>query len=505
MSALPKLLVIAILLLGYDAAVAAASKSRKAAAQRPPTATPAGSDQSDESAEATAEQDDDEAAAATSNRKPAKARRDAGPAKAPGFRQVQRVVLQKMKAKDADIRATAFEPLVDHPSVDAAKLLVQQGLVSKHEEVRRAAYETLLSFNGDGSVADFLLGAAEKDLKRAAPREATCASVGAMLASDVPAIEHRALAVLDQAVNQPRGGLLFLVSLADALGGEGDETSLATLVKIAKRPIFDNQFAVRRSVVQAINKVELPAAVDALISILQTVKGEVRGDIVQRLAAVTGEKLGLDPPAWAAWWEKNQATFEFPEGALPPVSRAEALKLTSMYYGMPIYAARLVFVLDTSRSMAGPRIEAAKRELVSAINGLPEGVYFGVLVFNSEVRPWRRQLELASAENRAKAVTFVQAQGLGRSTASYDALEAAFDFDAESIYFLTDGAPHGGKVTDPVEIVDVISRLNFTRRITVNAIGVGVNVGLPGLANPFDDFLRSLSAHNYGEYRRVDR
>lgn len=504
MSPLARLLLIAALLLCDDTASAAASKSRKAAAQRPPAAAPADVGESDELADAPVEQGD-EADASTPKRKSAKARRDTGPAKPPGFRQVQRVVLQKMKAKDADIRATAFEPLVDHPSVDAAKLLVQQGLASKYEEVRRAAYETLLTFNGDEPVADFLLGAAEKDVKRGAPRDTTCASVGAMLASEVPAIEQRALAVLDQAVKQPKGGLLFLVSLADALGGEGDETSLATLVKISKRPIFNQQFAVRRSVVQAINKIELPAAVDALVSILQTVPGEVRGDIVQRLTAVTGEQLGLDPPAWAAWWKENQATFEFPDGPFPAISRAEALKLTSMYYGMPIYAARLVFVLDTSGSMRGPRIEAAKRELVSAINGLPEGVYFGVLAFNSDVRSWRRQLELASPENRAKAVMFVQSQGLGRSTASYDALEAAFDFDTESIYFLTDGAPHGGKVTDTVEIVDVISRLNFTRRVTVNAIGIGVNVGVAGLVNPFDAFLRSLCDRNYGEYRRVDR
>lgn len=502
MSPLARLLLIAALLLWTGAAGAAATKSRKASTERLNAGAKADGGESDESADAPAEQDD-EADASTPKRKSAKARRDAGPAK--GFRQVQRVVLQKMKAKDAEIRATAFEPLMDQPSVDAAKLLVQQGLASKYEEVRRAAYETLLTFNGDEPVADFLLGAAEKDVKRGAPRDTTCASVGAMLASEVPAIEQRALAVLDQAVKQPKGGLLFLVSLADALGGEGDETSLATLVKISKRPIFNQQFAVRRSVVQAINKIELPAAVDALVSILQTVPGEVRGDIVQRLTAVTGEQLGLDPPAWAAWWKENQSTFEFPDGPFAAVSRAEALKLTSMYYGMPIYAARLVFVLDTSGSMRGPRIEAAKRELVSAINGLPEGVYFGVLAFNSDVRSWRRQLELATPENRAKAVMFVQSQGLGRSTASYDALEAAFDFDTESIYFLTDGAPHGGKVTDTVEIVDVISRLNFTRRVTVNAIGIGVNVAVPGLANPFDAFLRSLSDRNYGEYRRVDR
>ena len=54
------------------------------------------------------------------------------------------------------------------------------------------------------------------------------------------------------------------------------------------------------------------------------------------------------------------------------------------------------------------------------------------------------------------------------------ALEAALDFDTETVFFLTDGAPAGGKIVNPVEIVEVISRLNFTRRITINAIGIGV-------------------------------
>jgi hypothetical protein len=152
--------------------------------------------------------------------------------------------------------------------------------------------------------------------------------------------------------------------------------------------------------------------------------------------------------------------------------------------------------------MRGARIEAAKRELINAINALPEGVYFDVLAFDRNVKPWQRKLAIGSAENKKQAANWVLVQGLGGGTASYDALEAALDFDTEAIYFLTDGAPYGGKVVAPVEIVEIISRLNHTRRMTINAIGIGVGQPLP--INPFYMFLTQLAERNYGEYRAVN-
>ena len=91
--------------------------------------------------------------------------------------------------------------------------------------------------------------------------------------------------------------------------------------------------------------------------------------------------------------------------------------------------------------------------------------------------------------------------GLGNATVSYDALEAALQFDVEEIYFLTDGAPHGGRITSPPAIVKMITQTNMYRRMTINSIGIGV--GHPG--NPFDSFLSTLAQHNFGEYQRVDQ
>ena len=107
---------------------------------------------------------------------------------------------------------------------------------------------------------------------------------------------------------------------------------------------------------------------------------------------------------------------------------------------------RLVFVLDTSGSMTGPRMDAAKRELVAAIEALPDYAEFGVVAFNSKVDQWQGKLVPATLAAKKAAARFVAARKAEATTASYDALEAAFRFDAEAIYFLSDGRPKGGKI-----------------------------------------------------------
>ncbi len=95
-----------------------------------------------------------------------------------------------------------------------------------------------------------------------------------------------------------------------------------------------------------------------------------------------------------------------------------------------------------------------------------------------------------------------QRAGRGSNTASYDALDAAFSFDAEAIYFLSDGAPQGGSTTNnPEEIVQLISQMNRTRRESIYSLGIAV--GIPD--SPFDLFLKALAEENFGSYRRVDQ
>jgi hypothetical protein len=416
-------------------------------------------------------------------------------------REVQRALLQKMKSKKPEVRTAAVRELSGFSTAEAGRFLVQHGLGSGYGDVRKAAYETLLEMNEAEPVAGFLLDTVGKEVKRSSPREAVCGMLAVMLASSDADIERRALELFDKTASQAQAGVLLVLSLVDELGSVGGETSVETLMKISKRPVFSDRFAVRRAVVQSLTRITLPKSVESLVALLGTATGEVRGDIVRHLATISGQDYGPNPQAWAAWWKAQQG--KVPRGAGLAISMADAVPLKSTYYGMPIYAARLVFVLDTSASMSGLRIIAAKRELCSAIASLPEGTYFNVLAFDMMVWPWSDQLMPSSANNKAEATAWVLSRGLGTNTASYNALEAAFAFDTETIYFLTDGQPAGGKIDNPAVIVDVLSRLNQTRRLTINSIGVGV--GLPGPANPFDLFLAGLSARNYGEYRRVDQ
>ncbi len=123
-----------------------------------------------------------------------------------------------------------------------------------------------------------------------------------------------------------------------------------------------------------------------------------------------------------------------------------------------------------------------------------------MVAFNNRIDVWQTKLVQATTASKKAAALWISRQDLGPMTASYDALVAAMRFDAEAIYFLTDGAPFGGTITSPPEIVEAITRLNRVRRESIYSIGIGV--GPPG--SPFEAFLKALAEENHGVFRRVD-
>ena len=419
------------------------------------------------------------------------------------FRSAQRSILTQLRSKNSEARLGAVKKLEAFPIVEAAKVLLQNGMASGDAAVRRASYEALLKCKNDKKIGHFLAGEISWDLKRGAGDEGTCGALGVLLVSEDPDLQDQADRLLSQAAGNPAGALL-LAALADELGAEGSETSLAALGKLVNLPQFSEHFALRRAVTQALIRIRRPEAVTALVEILASAQGEVRRDIVLHLSAISGKKVGLDPNDWNAWWKASRATFTFPkrDPSVKQVAPTEpAPQGSATYYGLPLLADRIIFVMDTSGSMGGGRITAAKRELIDAIAGLPESTHFSVLVFNSRFAVWQAQLVPATSENKEAACRFVASQSVAGQTASYDALEAALSFDAEAVYFLTDGAPTQGKVTQPASIVATVTKLNRSRRMTINSIGIGVEAK----GSVFDGFLETLAAQNYGEYIRVDQ
>ena len=310
-----------------------------------------------------------------------------------------------------------------------------------------------------------------------------------------------ALAFVDETVVGSKNGVEVLITLADELGAHRAVADVPPLVRLSKTKSFANHFGLRRAVVAALAKIPDRQALGALIEMLPQLGGEAGADAIEHLTQVTQQIFAANSDAWARWWDDNRDSFEYPTRSIQTPYRQASLEGASgNYYGLPLFAQRLVFVLDTSGSMNGQRIEAAKRELTRAIGGLPEHAHFGVVVFNGNVSVWQRRLVAATESAKKTAMHYVSAQATHSNTASYDALEAAMEFDTEAIYFLSDGAPYGGKITAPVDIVAAISAANKTRRISIYTIGIGA--GIPG--GPLDMFLKTLAEQNLGLYRRVD-
>jgi von Willebrand factor type A domain len=413
------------------------------------------------------------------------------------FRAAKDRLVRQMRDRKPETRVAAVRKLEEYPIVDAAKVLLLQGLTNDNEDVRQASFDTLVKFKDSQDVCSFLQAEVTKDLKRRQVDLGTSAALGVLLSSESPEVQKNAQQILDKADSSPVGPQL-LVTLVDELGIQGDETSLSSLLKLGNLSLFKSKFGCRRALVQALTRIHQPEAVDTLLKILEVAGGETRNDIVQYFTSLSGQSLDNDD-GWRKWWNENRTTFQFPPSDRKTAARADRPSVPT-YYGLPLYGTKIVFVIDTSTSMRGGRIVAAQRELIRAIRDLSTGVHFNVVAFNNRALAWRKELEPTSKESKAAATLFVQEQFLGPGTASYDALEAALTFDTESIYFLTDGSPVGGKINQPDEIISVISKTNRVRRVTINTIGIGV--GAEG--NRFDSFLKTLAAQNFGTYRRVD-
>ncbi len=143
------------------------------------------------------------------------------------------------------------------------------------------------------------------------------------------------------------------------------------------------------------------------------------------------------------------------------------------------------FVIDTSGSMAGEKMEQARKALEFCLSSLNKDDRFNVIPFSHEATKFRETLVPATGENITAARKFADELHAIGGTNINDALLAALDsaLHAETprpylIVFLTDGQPTIG-VTGTDEILKNISRRNDGRiRLYVFGVGYDVNTQL---------------------------
>lgn len=413
-----------------------------------------------------------------------------------GFASAKKAFQSGMRNKDPADRVAALRKLGEFSTTEAAGLVLKLGLTDPALEVRKAARDVLAGFHENADVGKLLLDQLNLATRKDGMSEMTYSVLWALGNYEFPDLNPKVAKYLDEYLGTPKGNLLILTTLIDDLGNQGDETSMRMVAMLSKARFFETNFGYRRCIVQAVTHIFRPEAVAFLINLLPRTKGLVQHDIVQHLTNLTKQKFRDDNQRWQTWWAANKTTFKFPaQGTLLANEPIDDKQPT--YYGIPICAKRVVFALDTSASMRGAPIEAAKRELINVVGQLPPEVYFSIVMFDGKVRVWQPTMVAATPDMKQQAISTVQSQEVRLGTASHAALQASFLLDPEVIYFLSDGAPTDG---DPVDIVTDISARNRTRRISVHTIGI--NTETAGAAD-LGAFMEALANSDYGNYLAV--
>ncbi len=144
----------------------------------------------------------------------------------------------------------------------------------------------------------------------------------------------------------------------------------------------------------------------------------------------------------------------------------------------------VVFVFDTSGSMAGEKIEQARRALTFCVNSLNEGDRFNVVQFATTVNAYRSELVDVSDDSIKAARTFIAELDATGGTDINAALTTALGMKPKEgarpfmIVFLTDGKPTIGETQHEAIINNVAAANAESVRIFVFGVGYEVNTHL---------------------------
>jgi HEAT repeat protein len=403
----------------------------------------------------------------------------------------------------------------DAAALEAAWLPLQKAELSKDEWARHDALdarrkEVAALAVTEGEIEDSvvrLLATREGDAVAAAlSREG-----GKNASWRIRALSFRAISAFDSgaAVEALVKGLSdsdarVRVAAADGLREREAPTSVDALVLALAK---EKEWPVKVAIAAAFARLRNAKSVGPLVSALAREEGRVREEIAAALAAITGEKFGVDPRAWRDWFNKQAEEADTILAPFPPqTSLVPSHGVT--FQGIETRSRGIVFVLDISDSMndaAGEtelpadwstpdrsgkkrsKIDVMRDELVTAIKTLDEKASFNVILYNHQVKSWQPgKLVAANSSNKNLALSFLLKEPASGGTNIFDAIEKAFTLAGlgatdknyksavDTIFLVSDGAPSAGRILEPGKIIEEVARMNALRKVKIHTVGVGV-------------------------------
>ncbi len=264
----------------------------------------------------------------------------------------------------------------------------------------------------------------------------------------------------------------------------GDPAALGVFEKC----LSAKRLVVRVAAVRALRSIRDGRSVDLLVARLGKESGRAAWEIQRSLRALTGRDFGIDKAQWADWWHKAADGFEpfpDPEGPDAPWKIESEPDSRYSFYGVTIDSHNIVFAIDVSGSMAGPRflrdeerpITLLIAELSRTISSLSPQHFVNLVFFETTVRRWRKTLmpmEKGGGSYKAEALTYVRYLSASGDTNLYGALMTAMsDEEADAIVLLSDGEPTVGRITDTDAILEAVLKRNRVLQATIHTIAIG--------------------------------
>lgn len=157
----------------------------------------------------------------------------------------------------------------------------------------------------------------------------------------------------------------------------------------------------------------------------------------------------------------------------------------------------VVFILDSSGSMAGEKLKQAKGAIVQCLARLQPTDRFNIIRFSTTVDLFEKSFVSADDDHKKKGTDWIEKIEATGGTAIADAIDAALKARADdarnfTVIFLTDGQPTIG-VTDPKAIIQQTESKN-TAGTRIFSFGVGDDVNTT-LLDQISDKTRGTSSY----------
>jgi hypothetical protein len=294
----------------------------------------------------------------------------------------------------------------------------------------------------------------------------------------------------------------------EALGMCEGEQVLDRLAKLAAIPL---KWPAAQAVAISLGRHPSVLAVDRLVDLLWSEDPGVRSAAYESLVKITGKRdLPEAAAPWVEWWGKNRETAKLPAGR-PPDEEVRTVPAepgtVPTYYDIPIRGRRVVFCLDVSASMWGPKFDAAKAELDRAIRTLRTNQRFNVIFFNEHPYPFAADLAPAYPFQKLSCVTTFEDLETKKFTNIFDTLERALGYagigrfaledppGVDDVFILTDGEPNRGRRKDTKGILAGLAELDPAKRVRIHTISIGDDP---------KDLMEKIAAQQGGRHHHVD-